>query len=200
MVVEQAMRGKVKRATMRVAVSTIVISASAAWAFAIVTGSAAPATSSVDQVALAQCMSQQKGNCEAQVPGLAECMADQRLDCNQSANAQRQANFGPAQPGTPSMTQAQAIAAALALAKASSSVPVVAREMTISTYEQMAGEQANPAINPDRLVWVVTVHVPIWTPGTPQRPGQLKQAYTVVFDATSSQGIEMCIGCDALSS
>ncbi len=191
---------KSKATSTRLSISAMAIVAIGAWAFAIITGSAAPASSSVDQAALAQCMSQQKGNCEAQVPGLAECMAEQRLDCNESAYAQRQASFGPAQAGAATMTEAQAVAAVLALGRAPANAPVVAREMTLSAYQQMTGEQANPAISPDRLVWVVTVHAPMLTPGTPQHSGQLKQVYTVVFDAISSQGIEMCIGCEALTS
>jgi hypothetical protein len=155
--------------------------------------------SNVDQAALANCISQQKGNCESVVPGLAQCMAEQRIDCNQAAYNERKANFGPLQPGVPTMTQADAISAALTLGTAPTTSPVVAREMTLKEYATLANVLPDPAISPSQLVWVVTVHAPMWTYGFPGRPGQLKQVYTVVIDATSKQGIELCIGCATLS-
>jgi hypothetical protein len=98
------------------------------------------------------------------------------------------------------MTQAQAIAAALAEANAPSSAPLVVSEMTLRAYEKLTSEQPDPAISPNRLVWVVTVHAPMWTDGAPLHPPYLKQNYTVVIDATSKQGIEICIGCATLTS
>ena len=149
----------------------------------------------VDQVALQQCMAQRPPtNCEAVVPGLAQCM-QQGLACNQTADSDRKATFGPAMPatdfGTP-MTQEQAITAALGPNPPSS--PTAARSMTYGAFLTLAGEQPDPDISLDRLVWVVTVHAPIRTPGTPQHPDQMKQVYTVVLDAASRQVIEVIAG------
>lgn len=200
---EQAMRRKVKRAVIRVALGTVAVCVSAVLAFAIVSGSAAPASpGGVDQVALAKCMAQRPPiNCEAVVPGLAACMAQQRPDCNQAAWNERRMNYGPLQPGTATMTRAEAIATALAYAKAPSSTPLVAREMTLGEYKKLAGEAPDPAISPSRLVWVVSVHAPIMPLfGMPGSQPHMMQGYTAVIDATSKQAIETCFGCETLKS
>jgi hypothetical protein len=205
MVLEQAMKYALENKSLRQlkwgVPITIALCVGIVSTLAVVSGSASGTPpGAVDQTALANCISQHKGNCESVVPGLAQCMAEQRVDCNVAAYNERKANFGPLQPGTPTMTQSEAISAAQKMGGAPSTAPVAARQMTLSEYATLANELPDPAIAPSRLVWVVTVHVPMWIRPLPGRPGTLKQVYTIVFDATSKQGIEMCIGCATINS
>jgi hypothetical protein len=76
---------------------------------------------------------------------------------------------------------------------------IVAREMRYSEFLALLDEQPDPDISLARIVWVVTVHSPIWTDGSPMSRPELKQTYTVAYDAASRQEIEACIGCAGLT-
>ena len=189
-----------RRFVVRAGLATVAIFAAGAWTYAVVAGSVT-AGSGVDQAALAQCMSQQKGNCEAQVTGLAECMSQEQV-CNRAAQDNRITGYGPLQsPSSTRMTQDDATSRALLLSADASKVTLVlASEMPLSSYVALSGlDQAEfGTVSPARLVWAVTVHAPIWTDAAPFHPPYLKQAYTVVFDAATYTGMEVCIGCATL--
>jgi hypothetical protein len=54
--------------------------------------------------------------------------------------------------------------------------------------------------NRDRLLWIVTVHWPAWTNGSPWSEPMLKAAYTIDVDAeTGLPAGDICFGCAALS-
>lgn len=170
-----------------------------AWlTFTVVTAGPSSATDTyngVDQVALHRCMAQSPPvNCESQVPGLAQCM-QQGLSCNEAAEADRRANYGPTRPvtdfGAP-MTQAEAVAAALGTNPPTTRT--VARQMTYEELLTLAGQQPDEGISLGRVVWVVTVHGSIPTMGNPHNASQVAQVYTVVIDAASKQVIEVIFG------
>jgi hypothetical protein len=52
--------------------------------------------------------------------------------------------------------------------------------------------------NPDRKVWVVTVHADAWTRGSPVRPPQLVHVYSVVIDAEARFATDIGFGIAAL--
>jgi hypothetical protein len=62
-------------------------------------------------------------------------------------------------------------------------------------FEKLTGQAPNVAINKPRMVWVVTVHAPMATDGSPARPAEIKSVYSVAFDAATGQWTDMCIGC-----
>ena len=146
-------------------------------------------------------MSQSKANCESQVPGLAECMS-QRLVCNQAAEAARKAPYGPlSTPSGQPMTQSEATSRALMLSDLSKVTAIFVHEMSLNSFVTQFGRQPAEfgAVNLDRMVWIVTVHAPIYTDAAPFHPAYLKDVYTVIFDAGSKTGIEVCIGCATLT-
>jgi hypothetical protein len=189
------------RLTILLAVATACATAGVVWAFAA-SAASAPPSPNVDQAALAKCMSQSKANCESQVPGLAECMS-QQLVCNQAAEVDRKAHYGPLNtPSGLAMTQTEATSRALMLSSDSSKATAIfVHEMSLNSFVTEFGRQ--PAefgtVSMDRMVWVVTVHAPIYTDAAPFHPPYLKDAYTVIFDAASRTGIEVCIGCATLT-
>jgi hypothetical protein len=183
----------------------------------------------VDQAALAKCISQSPPvNCETVVPGLAECMA-QELVCNQAADVQSKSttDFGTPMTRAEAISAAGPFSTAhldewckgdgwKVLADTNGSAfknqadcissvinsgrhYVVARQMQYREYLALVDELPSPFISLARIVWVVTVHSPVWTDGSPMSRPRLKQAYTVVYAAASRQVIEMCIGCATLS-
>ena len=184
------------------AILAVGLGAAALW---ISSGTVAAPSSTVfhgvDQIALQKCIARRPSmNCEAVVPGLAQCMQKQ-LPCNQAADAQRKATFGPARPATDfgaPMTQAEAAAAAIG--SRLSTTPPSAREMSYGAFLAWVGQQPDPDISLGRLVWVVTVHAPIMGmgfPGPPQaasHPRDVYDVYTVVIDAASRQQIELIYG------
>jgi hypothetical protein len=59
---------------------------------------------------------------------------------------------------------------------------------------------ANATVNPDRMVWVVTVHADVRTQGPFGAPGQLRHAYSLVIDAENRGVTDFCVGCEAVRS
>jgi len=67
--------------------------------------------------------------------------------------------------------------------------------LTRQQFEQLTPDGHNPGVHPDRKVWVVTVHAPMWTDGSPSMPPLLKPVYSVALDAETGQWTDACIGC-----
>lgn len=99
-----------------------------------------------------------------------------------------------------SETQAEAIATARELAAkfggspAPSSALAVAREVPYAQFLSLAGWPANPSINPERCVWVVTVHAPMAVKVRPGMAPQSASVYTVALDAGSGTLIGLTAG------
>jgi hypothetical protein len=140
------------------------------------------------------------------VPGLAACVAAMKV-CdvqayqallNSRAETSREAS--KAAGGRP-MSRSEAIARALtADPNANVSSPVIAKEMSLNGYNRMSGETlSEPGIASAGVeVWAVTVHAPMLTDGAPFSPAVLEHSYTIVFDAATRSGLEICIGCATL--
>jgi hypothetical protein len=71
--------------------------------------------------------------------------------------------------------------------------------MTRQSFEQLAPQDPNYAVNHERMLWVVTVHAPMATDGSPGMMPQVKSVYSVAYDAATGQWTDMCIGCAWLS-
>ena len=67
--------------------------------------------------------------------------------------------------------------------------------LTRQQFEQLTPDGHNPGIHPDRKVWVVTVHAPMWTDGSPSMAPVLMPVYSVGLDAETGQWTDGCIGC-----
>lgn len=109
-------------------------------------------------------------------------------------------HFPAALAATGSQTQAEAIAAARQLAAkfggsaAPSSALAFAREVPYSQFLSLAGWPANPSINSERCVWVVTVHAPMTVKVRPGMAPQSASVYTVALDAGSGALIGLTAG------
>jgi hypothetical protein len=177
--------------------------ANVALALSLSGPSSASASSTVDQAALQACIAQRTVNCEQTVPGLSRCMA-QRAICNEAAYAELRAQSGPLQPirtGTDFMTREEAVQRSLLVSPAATaSSPVFAESMTLGEVAKRM--HLDPAefgpIDLNRMMWLVTVHAPVMTMGSPRRPPSLVAAFTVVYDAASHIGILTCYGCATL--
>ena len=56
-------------------------------------------------------------------------------------------------------------------------------------------EAGNPNLDTSRLEWVITVHAPMATDGSPGTPMEIKRVYSVALDAETGQWTDGCIGC-----
>lgn len=122
--------------------------------------------------------------------------------CDPAAAAARVAANLEAQPPTGIVLDrvvAEAKARALAVSPLSPGAPasatVYSALLTRSEYEKIAKEGRNYAVNADRKVWVVTVHAPIATSGSPTQPSAIVEVYSVALDGETGQWTDYCIGC-----
>jgi hypothetical protein len=66
-------------------------------------------------------------------------------------------------------------------------------------YEAISHECRNYAVNLARPVWMVTVHAPTATSGSPAQAPKVVDVYSVALDAESGQWTDYCRGCAWLS-
>ncbi len=136
-------------------------------------------------------------------PVLQACQAAHRI-CDPEAEATRIAASPPAQP--PSARPVYLIreviedvarrAAHTALtSEAPLTAAVYSALMTRPAFEALTHEGHNAAVNPNRMVWLVTVHAPMATDGGRSRPPQVFPVYSVVYDAETGHWTDVCIGC-----
>jgi hypothetical protein len=57
------------------------------------------------------------------------------------------------------------------------------------------GAASNPGLDQTRLEWVITVHAPMATDGSPGMGPEVKPVYSVALDAETGQWTDACIGC-----
>lgn len=106
----------------------------------------------------------------------------------------------PAPQGTSPTTVSAAEAKARAEASrfggtaAPASAPVALSEMSYAAFLTLSGWGANPSINPQRCVWVVSVHAAIAEKPAPGAPRRTHSVYTVVLDAASGALIGLIEG------
>ena len=81
------------------------------------------------------------------------------------------------------------------------SAPTYAAIMTYREYGEHLHRRkpGNATVNPQRMVWVVTVHADIYTRGTAFSPPAPKHVYTVIYDAETGTFIGACVGCDHIT-
>ena len=125
--------------------------------------------------------------------------------CNRAAEAARKGEKPEASPPEEnpvyfSREKAEAYARAGARTEwspdgAPATAVVYSALLTRQQFEQLTPDGHNPGVHPDRKVWVVTVHAPMWTDGSPSMPPLLKPVYSVALDAETGQWTDACIGC-----
>jgi len=137
-------------------------------------------------------------------PALKACQAAHTQMCNPEAESTRLAASLPAQPpsANPSYLSRQTIEAVAKRAAHTPLTPaapitavVYSALMPRPAYEALAHETHNAAVNAQRMVWVVTVHAPMATDGSPSRPPEIKHVYSVAYDAETGHWTDACIGC-----
>ena len=79
--------------------------------------------------------------------------------------------------------------------EAAATSPTYSALMSRQKFEAISGENRNAAVDSRRAVWVVTVHAPMATDGSPGVPPEVKPVYSVAFDAETGQWTDACIGC-----
>lgn len=116
----------------------------------------------------------------------------------------------PTAPGAGGTDISQTRAVDLALQVAQSATTPAAPANSPTWAQQMTYQEANASmsvgngvgnllVDPTTEVWVVTVHAPVVTDGSPAQAPQMKQSYTVILDAANGKMIDDCIGCSTLS-
>ncbi len=137
-------------------------------------------------------------------PQMRACLAAHQRVCNPSAEATRVANTQEAQPPSAnpaylSRTIAEARARAAALTPSSAAAPatvvVYSALMTRPDFDALTHESDNAAMNAQRKIWVVTVHAPMATDGSPSRAAEIKDVYSIALDAETGHWTDECIGC-----
>jgi hypothetical protein len=112
--------------------------------------------------------------------------------------------FPAALAATISQTQDDATATARALASkfggapAPTSAVTAAREVSYAEFLSASGWPANPSINPQRCVWLVTVHAPMPIKVPPGRAPRTVDVYTVALDAGTGTLIGLLAGRDLI--
>lgn len=77
---------------------------------------------------------------------------------------------------------------------APTSSPLASEEVPYGTFLSQANLPANPDINVQRCIWVVTVHAPIATKPAPGGTPQVLSDYTVAFDAGTGTLVDLAEG------
>lgn len=112
--------------------------------------------------------------------------------------------FPAAIAATIAETEAGAVETARALASKFGSPPApasaraIARQMSYAEFIAAARWPTNPTINPQRCVWVVTVHAPMAVKVAPGRPPRTVNVYTVALDAGSGTLVGLLAGRDLI--
>lgn len=136
-------------------------------------------------------------------PGIRRCQAAHAI-CNQAAEDQRVARNPETRPPSPNaklIARAQAEAAARLGARtpltpsAPDTAVTFSQLMTRAEFETATGESHNASVYPTRPVWVVAVHAPMATDGSPATPAEIMPVYSVAIDAETGQWTDACIGC-----
>ena len=78
------------------------------------------------------------------------------------------------------------------------SAAVALREMSYADFLIMASWPANPTINPERCVWVVTVRAPIAVKDPPGTEPQTASVYSVALDVGSGRLVGLLVGTELL--
>ena len=81
---------------------------------------------------------------------------------------------------------------------ASPSTPLFAREMSFADFRALAGWPDNPSINPQRCVWVLTVHAPMAVKVSPGESPSTVDVYSVAVDGASGTTIGVLAGTDLI--
>ena len=133
------------------------------------------------------------------------CIAQGKVNCNPDPGvyATMVAANPPLQPPSANptyITEQQAVSEARGQGTppAPDTVAAFARPMTRPEYERLDGDLTN--FNPQRMVWVVTVHADMLTDGSPLVKPQVKHVYTIALDAETGIETDACIGCDLIKS
>lgn len=136
-------------------------------------------------------------------PGIQQCQLAQGI-CNQTAENGRRARNPEAKLPSSSPTyisrataeEAARIGALTPLTPAAPPNAVVFSQLVSrADFETITGVSHNPAVYSTRMVWLVTVHAPMATDGSPSRTPEIKPVYSVAFDAETGQWTDACIGC-----
>jgi hypothetical protein len=81
---------------------------------------------------------------------------------------------------------------------APASAPLFAREMSFADFRTLAGWPDNPTINPQRCVWVITVHAQMAIKVPPGQSPQRVDVYSIVVDAASGTTIGVLAGANLI--
>ena len=81
---------------------------------------------------------------------------------------------------------------------ASPSTPLFAREMSFADFRALAAWPDNPSINPQRCVWVLTVHAPMAVKVSPGESPSTVDVYSVAVDGASGTTIGVLAGTDLI--
>jgi len=139
-------------------------------------------------------------------PQIHTCIAAREV-CNPAAEATFVASNPLAQPpsANPAYISRQAAemrarAASRTALTAAAPAAVVAYSalMSRSAFESIYPGSKNATINPERKVWVITVHAPMATDGSPGQAPQIKDVYSFAIDAETGHWTDGCIGCALL--
>ena len=98
--------------------------------------------------------------------------------------AESEARAGAKTPGAPA---------------AEASAVTFSRLTTYAIAEGLTGG-GNSSVAPTTPVWIVTVHAPTMTDGSPAIAPKRVDQYSVILDAVNGQGIDTCIGCAWITS
>lgn len=135
-------------------------------------------------------------------PTVMACVSRRGQDCN--PNPAVRATFVAGNPiaqqpnAHPTYISEQA-AISRARGAADAASPTSARLMTRAGLQALDPNLAENGIaNPDRKIWVVTVHGNTLTMGDPEHKPRLVHVYTVVVDAESGIVTDSCVGCATL--
>ncbi|MEF2976145.1 hypothetical protein [Subtercola sp. YIM 133946] len=102
-----------------------------------------------------------------------------------------------ARAGNPLMPECQAVA--LAQGDAVVTEPTRAQLMTAQQANDLYGAGVTVTIPSTEPVWVVTVHSPMTTFGSPMTAAVTLPVYTMFIDAYTTDGLGTAIGLDALT-
>ena len=76
--------------------------------------------------------------------------------------------------------------------------PLGVREMSFADFRAISGWPENQYINPDRCVWVVTVHASMAVKVPPGQTPRAVGVYSVAIDAASGMMIGVLTGSDLI--
>ncbi len=111
------------------------------------------------------------------------------------------ADFAPALPPPPGvlpMSRAEAASSARAAAGMFGGTPqapsTATRELPYEGFLSLSGWPSNPSIDPERCVWVVTVHAPMAVKVPPHAAPRHVEVYNVIYDVATGSLIGLVQG------